>query len=82
MFFLLRAIAVIAVIFHYSPVHETGAPGENALDRAAIEQQVLTALDDPRYEDWAAVPRHARDRLAIEIARQLAEAALGSGSDR
>ncbi|TVR06707.1 MAG: hypothetical protein EA385_14830 [Salinarimonadaceae bacterium] len=76
MFFLLRVFAVVAVIFHFSPVHEAAAPAERALDMAALEKQVLAALDDPRYQNWSAVPRHARDRLAIEIAQQLADAAL------
>lgn len=106
MFFLVRAIAVIAAIYHFSPVHEAGAPGPSgpsvlaegraldagafdmtafdmtAFDMAALERHALAALDDPRYENWTAVPRHARDRLAIEIARQLAEAALAPPKPR
>lgn len=101
MFFLVRAIAVIAAIYHFSPVHEAGAPvplgpsvlaearapdagafDVTAFDMAALERHALAALDDPRYENWTAVPRHARDRLAIEIARQLAEAALSPPAPR
>jgi hypothetical protein len=77
-FFLLRTAAVIAIIYIYSPVHD----GWETLDRDDIawtsdnaSDALAGLIDDNAYENWSALPQYARDRLTMEIARQLADAA-------
>ncbi len=72
MFFLLRTAVVIAVIFHFSPVREP-APGADG--GTGIAPEIIAQLNDGLYESWTALPPHARERLTMEIARQLADAA-------
>jgi hypothetical protein len=77
-FFLLRAAAVIAIIYTYSPVHEErGAFGrdEIAWNSQSATDALAGLVDETAYENWSALPRYARDRLTVEIARQLADAA-------
>jgi hypothetical protein len=76
-FFLLRTAAIIAIIYTYSPVHDEHAAFDR--DDIAWNSQLATdalagLLDETAYENWAALPQYARDRLTVEIARQLADA--------
>jgi hypothetical protein len=77
-FFLLRASAIIAIIYTYSPVHD-GVDGfgrdDIAWDQRFANDALAGLIDETAYENWSALPQHARDRLTIEIARQLADAA-------
>jgi hypothetical protein len=78
-FFLLRTAAVIAFIYIYSPVHD----GWETFDRSDIawnsdraSDALAGLIDDNAYENWSALPQYARDRLTMEIARQLADATM------
>jgi hypothetical protein len=77
-FFLLRASAIIAIIYTYSPVHD-GAEGfgreDLAWEQRFANDALASLIDETAYENWSALPQYARDRLTIEIARQLADAA-------
>ncbi|HSP24090.1 MAG TPA: hypothetical protein VLQ65_02855 [Saliniramus sp.] len=78
MFFLLRTAAVIAIIYTYSPVHDDRGAYDH--DDIAWNSQLPTdalagLIDETAYENWSALPQYARDRLTMEIARQLADAA-------
>ncbi len=82
MFFLIRFIAIVGVIYYYSPERaRMGVPEGTTL--AAIESFSgdgavatgrHTASPEPEAgEFWRSIPQAARDRLAQEIARQLVE---------
>jgi len=82
MFFLIRFIAIVGVIYYYSPERaRMGVPEGTTL--AAIESFSgdgavatgrYTASPEPEAgEFWRSIPQAARDRLAQEIARQLVE---------
>ena len=81
MFFLLRAGAVIAFIYAHSPVHDEpgrlpdGFADGNAWTRHLATDALAGLIDETHYDNWTALPQHARDRLRMEIARQLADAA-------
>ncbi len=78
MFFLLRTAAVIAIIYTYSPVHddrEAFARDDIAWNSQLPTDALAGLIDETAYENWSALPQYARDRLTMEIARQLADAA-------
>lgn len=85
MFFLIRFIAIVGVIYYYSPERaRMGVPEGTTL--AAIESfsgddvaQTARSPGQPEAEAgefWRSIPQAARDRLAQEIARQLVEDGL------
>jgi len=76
-FFLLRAAAVIGIIYTYSPVHdqrEARDSSDLAWNSQIAHDMLAELIDETEYENWSALPEYARDRLTMEIARQLADA--------
>jgi len=77
-FFLLRTAVIIAVIYTYSPVRDLaeGLDEDMTASNTQLATDALASLiDETQYENWTALPQYARDRLTMEIARQLADAA-------
>jgi hypothetical protein len=85
MFFLIRFIAIVGVIFYYSPERaRTDVPEGTSLAAFDLPQgggatAQTSGEAAPRKDEseagafWRAIPDAARDRLTQEIARQLVQ---------
>jgi|GEM_PF-3450323 len=85
MFFLIRFIAIVGVIYYYSPERTRMAVPEGTtlatIESLSGDETVATGRHgaSPEAEAgelWRSIPQAARDRLAQEIARQLVEGGL------